>query len=84
MGILLLTFRITERQDRPNPERVFYDLQQRTNIDNFYEEATKDIVECYQENKVLSDKKANEINRSNIFLIIGRGFTIVGVIIYVS
>jgi len=84
MGILLFTFRITEWQDSPNPERVFYDLQQRTNIDNFYEEWTKDIVECYQKNKALFDKKANEINRSNTFLIIGIGFTIVGVIIYVS
>lgn len=84
MVILLFSFRITEWQDSPNPERVFYDLQQRTNIDNFYEEATKDIVECYQKNKVLLDKKANEINWSNAFLIIGIGFTIVGVIIYVS
>ncbi len=83
MGILLFSFRITEWQDSPNPERVFYDLQQRTNIDNFYEEATKDIVECYQENKILLDKKANEINWSNAFLIIGIGFTIVGVVIYV-
>ena len=77
MGILLFSFRITEWQDSPNPERVFYDLQQRTNIDNFYEEATKDIVKCYQENKILLDKKANEINWSNSFLIIGIGFTIV-------
>jgi hypothetical protein len=84
MVILLFAFRITEWQDSPNPERVFYDLQQKTNINNFYEEATKDIVECYQKNKVLLDKKTNAINWSNGFLIIGIGFTIVGVIIYVS
>ena len=84
MVILLFTFRITEWQDSPNPERVFFDLQQRTNIDNFYEEATKDIVECYQKNKDLLDKKANEINWSNTFLIVGIILTIVGVIIYVS
>ena len=83
MVILLFAFRITEWQDSPNPERVFYDLQQKTNIDNFYEEATKDIVECYQKNKVLLDKKTNAINWSNGFLIIGIGFTIVGVVIYV-
>lgn len=83
MVILLFTFRITEWQDSPNPERVFFDLQQRTNIDNFYEEATKDIVECYQKNKDLLDKKADEINLSNTFLIVGIILTIIGVIIYI-
>jgi uncharacterized membrane protein YidH (DUF202 family) len=84
MGILLFSFRITEWQDSPNPERVFFDLQRKTNIDNFYEEATKDIVECYKENKILLDKKADEINLSNIFLIVGISLTIVGVIIHIS
>lgn len=83
MMILLFAFRITDWQDSPNPERVFFDLQQRTNIDNFYEEATKDIVECYQENKNLLIKKANRINLSSKFLICGISFTIIGVAIYV-
>lgn len=83
MLILLISFRIAEWQDSPNPERVLFDLQQGTNIDNFYEEAIKDIFECYQKNKDLLDRKANEINLSNTFLICGIILTIIGVVIYV-
>jgi len=84
MLILLHTFTITKWQDSPNPKRVLYDLQRKTNIDNFYEEATKDIIECYKENNDLLNKKAKDINASNISLIAGIIFTIIGVIIYVS
>lgn len=83
MIILLFAYRIGEWQDSPNPERVFSDLQQRTNIDNFYEEATKDIVECYQKNKDPLGKKENRINLSIIFLICGISFTIVVVIVHI-
>lgn len=83
MIILLFAYRTGEWQDSPNPERVFFDLQQRTNIDNFYEEATKDIVECYQKNKDPLGKKENRINLSIIFLICGISFTIVVVIVHI-
>lgn len=81
--ILLFTFCITDWQDSPNPERILFDLQEGTNINNFYEEATKDILECYKENKDLLDQKARKINLSNTFLISGVILTIIGVIIYV-
>lgn len=80
--VLLVAYRIGDWQDTPNPERVLYDLQQGTIINDFYAEVTADIVECYKENKILLQKKVKRINLASIFLMLGVGFSIVSVIIY--
>jgi len=80
--ILLWAYRISEWQDTPNPEYVLHELKESSKINVFYKDATEDIVKCYQENKILINKKTKRINASSLFLMLGIFSTLIGLAIY--
>lgn len=82
MMILLVAYSIIDWNQGPNIDRILFDLQEGTDIDEFYINATMASVDFYQMNEILLNKKVKRINKASTFLSIGIATSIIGSAIY--
>ena len=82
MGLLLFAYRVIDWKQAPNVDRIFFDLQEGTDINEFYMDAVEGIAKSYQENEKLINKKTARINRAGFLLMLGVFASIFGSAIY--
>jgi len=79
---LLIAYTIIDWNQGPNIERVFVEMQEKTNLHDFYLSAIEGLVDIFKQNEVLIEKKTKRINKARKFIGFGVIITTLGMIIY--